>query len=168
MLLRVEDGHAATFFLGERFPVSLAQFSSSLGSSAGTSIIGSAGSLSAADLGISFLPTGNGPDYVATADLNADGFQDVIAVETGRPAAAIILTDALYGGLAGAAIGTGVELINGNDYGRDIAIGAGIGIVAGGIIGAVSVAGTSYHDTTYGMSEGTPVMGGAARYGAHF
>jgi hypothetical protein len=78
MLLRVEDGHAATFFLGERFPVSLAQFSSSLGSSAGTSIAGAAGSLSAADLGISFLSTGNNPDYVATADLNGDGFQDVI------------------------------------------------------------------------------------------
>ena len=79
MLLRAEDGHAATFFLGERFPVSLAQFSSSLGSSAGTSTVSSGGSLSAADLGISFLSTGNNPDYVAAADLNGDGFQDVIA-----------------------------------------------------------------------------------------
>jgi hypothetical protein len=79
MLLRAEDGHAATFFLGERFPVSLAQFSSSLGSSAGTSTVSSGGSLTAADLGISFLSTGNNPDYVATADLNGDGFQDVIA-----------------------------------------------------------------------------------------
>ena len=79
MLLRAEDGHAATFFLGQRFPVSLAQFSSSLGSSAGTSIVSSGGSLTASDLGISFLSTGNGPDFVATADLNNDGFQDVIA-----------------------------------------------------------------------------------------
>jgi hypothetical protein len=79
MLLRVEDGHAATFFLGERFPVSLAQFSSSLGSSGGTSTVSSGGSLSAADLGISFLSTGTNPDYVATADLNSDGFQDLIA-----------------------------------------------------------------------------------------
>jgi Bacterial type II and III secretion system protein/FG-GAP-like repeat len=79
MLLRAEDGHAATFFLGQRFPVSLAQFSSSLGSSAGTSIVSSGGSLSASDLGISFLSSGNGPDFVATADLNGDGFQDVIA-----------------------------------------------------------------------------------------
>src|ERR1700678_2817141 len=77
MLLRVEDGHAATFFLGERFPVSLAQFSASLGSSAATAIVGSGGSLSASDLGISFLSTGNNPDYVVATDLNGDGFPDV-------------------------------------------------------------------------------------------
>jgi hypothetical protein len=77
MLLRVEDGHAATFFLGERFPVSLAQFSASLGSSAATATVGSGGSLSASDLGISFLSTGNNPDYVVATDLNGDGFPDV-------------------------------------------------------------------------------------------
>jgi hypothetical protein len=81
---------------------------------------------------------------------------DVVTVETGRPVAAVIATDALYGGLAGVAIGAGVALINGNNYGRDIAIGAGIGLIAGGVVGAVDAAGSSgYH------SEGTPVMGGS-------
>ena len=80
---------------------------------------------------------------------------DVVTVESGRPIAAVIATDALYGGIAGAAIGAGVALINGNNYGRDIAIGAGIGLIAGGVVGAVDAAGSSgYH------SEGTPAMGG--------
>jgi hypothetical protein len=75
MLLRAEDGHPATFFLGERFPVSLAQFSSSIGSGAATAT--PSGSATSA-LGISYLGTGVNPDYVATADLNGDGFPDVI------------------------------------------------------------------------------------------
>ena len=61
-----------------------------------------------------------------------------------RTAATVILNDALYGGLIGLAIGTGVALI-GNDFnnggwGRDLAVGAGIGLIAGGIFGAVDVA----------------------------
>jgi hypothetical protein len=75
MLLRAEDGKPATFFIGQRVPVSLAQFSSSLGSSAQTSAISGG---SPANLQVSFLTTGTNPDYVATADLNGDGFQDVI------------------------------------------------------------------------------------------
>jgi hypothetical protein len=74
MLLRAEDGKPATFFLGERYPVSLAQYSSSLGSSAATSIVGGG---SPANLSVSFLTTGVNPDFVATADLNGDGFQDL-------------------------------------------------------------------------------------------
>ena len=82
------------------------------------------------------------------------GFADVVVGH--RPAAAIIATDALYGGLAGAAIGAGVALINGNNYGRDIAIGAGIGLIAGGILGAVDVAGRA--DTVMTPSEGSNYM----------
>ncbi|HEX7489733.1 MAG TPA: hypothetical protein VF341_12550, partial [Anaeromyxobacteraceae bacterium] len=38
-----------------------------------------------------------------------------------------ILMSALYGGLAGAVIGGGVGLLEGANYGRDIAVGAGAG-----------------------------------------
>jgi hypothetical protein len=75
MLLRAEDGRPATFFLGQRVPVSLAQYSSSLGSSAATSIVGGG---SPGNLSVAFITTGTNPDFVATADLNGDGFQDVI------------------------------------------------------------------------------------------
>ena len=84
------------------------------------------------------------------------GLSDVVAVETGRPAAAVIATDALYGGIAGAAIGLGVALINGNNYPRDIMVGAGIGLIAGGVIGAVDVAANG--DRLMMRSEGTNAM----------
>lgn len=75
ILLRAGDHQSATFFVGERFPVSLAQFSPSLSTGgAGVSIPGVTG----ATLPITTLATGNAPDFVTTADLNADNFQDLI------------------------------------------------------------------------------------------
>ena len=74
------------------------------------------------------------------------GFRDVV-VGGHRSAGGVILSDALYGGLIGVAIGAGVALIN-NDFnngnwGRDLAIGGGVGLIAGGIFGAVDVAASS-------------------------
>lgn len=54
-----------------------------------------------------------------------------------------ILTGALYGGLAGAVIGLGVGLIENDNYGRDIAIGAGAGILVGAALGATHAFGDS-------------------------
>jgi hypothetical protein len=69
----------------------------------------------------------------------------LVEVHAHRSPGAVIATDALYGGLAGLAIGGGVALIsNDGNWGRDLAIGAGIGLVAGGIFGAVDAA--SYSD----------------------
>jgi outer membrane lipoprotein SlyB len=66
---------------------------------------------------------------------------EVAEVQTRRSAAAIIAQDALYGGIAGLAIGAGVALLSGGDnWGRDLAIGAGAGLLAGGIFGAVDAA----------------------------
>jgi tetratricopeptide (TPR) repeat protein len=81
VLLRAEDGQPATFFVGERYPVSLAQYSSSLVGSAhntstGTQIVG--GTPSPSSLPITNLTTGNNPDFVTTADVNNDNFQDVL------------------------------------------------------------------------------------------
>ncbi len=70
------------------------------------------------------------------------GFRDVL-VGGRRSVGSVILYDALYGGLIGVAIGAGVALIN-NDFnngnwGRDLAIGGGVGLIAGGVFGAVDV-----------------------------
>lgn len=46
-----------------------------------------------------------------------------------------ILTSALYGGLAGALIGVGVALIEGDHWGRNLAIGAGAGVLVGAAFG---------------------------------
>ena len=68
---------------------------------------------------------------------------EVVEVQTHRSAASVIATDALYGGLAGLAIGAGVGLIQGDNWGRDLALGAGIGLLAGGVYGAIDAASMS-------------------------
>ena len=74
------------------------------------------------------------------------GFRDVIAGGH-RSVGGVIFSDALYGGLIGVAIGAGVALIN-NDFnngnwGRDLAVGGGVGLIAGGVFGAVDVLASS-------------------------
>src|SRR6266851_10319514 len=75
---------------------------------------------------------------------------DVVEVQTHRSTFSIIATDALYGGIAGLAIGAGVALIEGgNNWGRDLSVGAGVGLIVGGIFGALeaaSVADRAYQD----------------------
>jgi type II secretory pathway component GspD/PulD (secretin) len=73
MLLRAEDGKPATFFVGERFPVSLAQYSASLGSSTGVNIPGAA----AANFPVTNYNTGANPDFVSSGEFTTDGFFDM-------------------------------------------------------------------------------------------
>src|SRR5580704_642903 len=74
ILLRAGDNRPATVFVGERFPVSLAQYSASLGTGGGVSIPG----VGSNSFPITNYPTGNGPDFVTSTDLNADNFQDLV------------------------------------------------------------------------------------------
>jgi len=101
---------------------------------------------------------------VATDKGLQDGF---IEVNTHRSVASVIATDALYGGIAGLAIGGGVALLSqDSNWGRDLAIGAGAGLIIGGIFGAVDAAsyadrgspGSGYHDV--GFSRGVSPLGG--------
>ncbi len=91
ILLRAEDNQPATFFVGERFPVSLAQYSNSLGSGtttpAGVSIPG----LSFGSLPETNYPTGNGPSFVTSVDVNADNFQDLIVANSTDNTLSILL-----------------------------------------------------------------------------
>jgi hypothetical protein len=73
ILLRAEDGRPATFFVGERIPVTLAQFSPSEGG-AGVNIPG----LTSTNFPTTDFATGVAPDFVATASLRNNGFQDMI------------------------------------------------------------------------------------------
>ena len=55
-----------------------------------------------------------------------------------RSTMAIVATDTLYGGIAGALVGGGIALINnGNNWARDLMIGTGAGILTGVAVGAV-------------------------------
>jgi hypothetical protein len=92
---------------------------------------------------------------------------DIIEVRSHRSVASVIATDALYGGIAGLAIGGGVALLsNDGNWARDLAVGAGAGLIIGGIFGAVDAATTA--DRAYpvgqmrnvGFSRGLSPIGG--------
>jgi hypothetical protein len=86
---------------------------------------------------------------------------EVLEVQGHRSTAAVIAQDALYGGLAGLAIGAGVALIsNDGNWGRDLAIGAGIGLLAGGIFSAVDAA-SSADRAPIGFNNGVHVASGS-------
>ena len=66
---------------------------------------------------------------------------EIVEVQSHRTVAAVIATDALYGGIAGLAIGAGVALLEGsNNWARDLSVGAGAGLLIGGIFGALDAA----------------------------
>jgi len=77
-----------------------------------------------------------------TRNEKSDAFRaELVEVQTHRNPGAIIASDALYGGLAGLAIGAGVALIeNDHNWGRDLAVGAGAGLLVGAAFGAVDAA----------------------------
>jgi hypothetical protein len=72
ILLRAEDGQPTTFFVGERYPVSLGQYSTSLISSISTAAI------SAQNFPITTLTTGNAPAFVTAASLRNDNIEDLV------------------------------------------------------------------------------------------
>jgi hypothetical protein len=66
---------------------------------------------------------------------------DIVEVQGHRNFAAVIATDAVYGGIAGLAIGAGVALIeNDHNWGRDLSVGAGAGLLIGAAFGAIDAA----------------------------
>jgi Bacterial type II and III secretion system protein/FG-GAP-like repeat len=69
VLLRAQDGQPATFFVGERYPVSLSSYSSSLLTGSGVTTEG---------LPIANYAAGNSPTFVATASLRNNGMNDLI------------------------------------------------------------------------------------------
>ena len=74
------------------------------------------------------------PGYVPppTTVVRTDDEVGVSTAPSGRSTAAIIATDALFGGIAGALVGGGIALIdNGNNWERKLMIGGGVGILVG-------------------------------------
>lgn len=84
--------------------------------------------------------TGTRATEVAPAQ-QSDAFRQIVEVGATRNPAAVIARDALYGGIAGLAVGGGIALLNsGDNWGRDLMIGAGAGLLVGAIFGAVDAA----------------------------
>jgi hypothetical protein len=101
---------------------------------------------------------------------------DVVETHPHRPAMVTIATDALYGGIAGIAIGAGVALIgqDSNHWPRDLMVGAGAGLLVGGAVGAVeAVSDANDRGTTRAAADirdsgGRAPTGLAFSYGGRF
>jgi ankyrin repeat protein len=87
MLLRAEDGEPSSFFVGDRFPVSLASLSSSLTSPALVPQVG------AAQFPRSDFPTGMKPVAVAAADFNGDTFADLAVANQDDNTVSVLLNN---------------------------------------------------------------------------
>jgi type II secretory pathway component GspD/PulD (secretin) len=87
VLMRAEDGKPATFFVGERYPITLSLLSSSLG---GNSFTPSVGGVSTAIQSQQFT-VGKGPIAMASADLRGTGNQDLAVVNSEDNTLSILL-----------------------------------------------------------------------------
>jgi len=73
VLMRAQDGKPATFFLGERYPVTLSLLSGSLGTATGTSSVGG----TTTSIQSEQFTVGQGPVSMAAADFRSSGVQDL-------------------------------------------------------------------------------------------
>jgi len=94
LLLRSQDGQPATFFLGVRYPVSLALLSASLGTSTQTASIGAGAAnntASAISLPRTDLTAGTSPSAVVTTSLRNNNTLDIIDANQGDNTISVFL-----------------------------------------------------------------------------
>src|SRR6202158_495238 len=93
VLLRAQDGKPATFFVGDRFPVTLSLLSGSLGTAVGsktnsTSFLGVPSSTTFPETSFA---VGNNPVALAASDFNIDGLPDLAVANQGDNTISILL-----------------------------------------------------------------------------
>jgi type II secretory pathway component GspD/PulD (secretin) len=84
ILLRAQDGQKATFFVGQRIPVSLSTYSSSFVSGQGVN------STAVANPILNY-PAGNAPSFIATASLRGNGVYDLIVANSADNTVSVLL-----------------------------------------------------------------------------
>jgi len=87
ILLRAQDGKPATFFVGDRYPITLSLLSNSLGSSGLTANPGGTG----VTLSTEVFTVGTNPTAMVTADFRNTGTQDLAVVNQGDNTLTILL-----------------------------------------------------------------------------
>jgi type II secretory pathway component GspD/PulD (secretin) len=88
VLLRAEEGKPATFFAGERYPITLSLLSGSLGTGGLTP---SVGGVATTTIGTQQFTVGKGPVAFASADLLGNGTQDLAVVNQDDNSVTILL-----------------------------------------------------------------------------
>jgi hypothetical protein len=115
VLLRAEDGQPTSFFVGERYPVSLAQYSSSLVSNVNTT------STASQTFPISTLATGHAPAFVTAAILRSNGVEDLIVANQSDNTVSVFLGngDGTFASPVTYATGAGPAWIATGDFNND-------------------------------------------------
>jgi Flp pilus assembly secretin CpaC len=106
ILLRAQDGKPATFFVGDRYPVSLALLASN---------VSAASSVLAAGAQSGLLPstpyaTGNSPVALALADFNGDGHPDIVVANEGSGTSSALGSVSVLLGAGDGTFGTATNL----------------------------------------------------------
>lgn len=89
LLLRAQDGKPATFFIGERYPVTLSLLSSSLGTSALTPAVGG----TSTTLQTQQFTVGQGPVSMVTSDFRQSGQRDLAVLNEIDNTVSILLNE---------------------------------------------------------------------------
>ena len=91
VLMRAEEGKPATFFLGERYPVTLSLLSGSLGTTGFTPSVGGTGTTIQTEQ----FPVGRDPVAILTADFRSIGAQDLAVLNQADNSITILLNQGL-------------------------------------------------------------------------
>ena len=109
VLLRAQDGKPATFFVGERFPVTLSLLSGSLGTSAFTPNPGGASN----PFPSTSFAAGKGPAALVTADFLNNGSLDLAAVNEIDNSVTVLLNQSSSHGTFAQSTGSPISLLGG-------------------------------------------------------
>ena len=115
ILLLAQDGQPTTFFVGERYPVTLAQYSSSLTSSLSPS------GITSENFPISSLTTGVAPAFVTAASLRNNGIEDLIVANHSDNTVSVFLGngDGTFASAVSYPTGLGPACIATGDFNHD-------------------------------------------------
>ena len=119
VLLRVEDGRPATFFVGEHYPITLALLSASLASP--TSALSAASLTGAVSFPRTDYPVGHTPSSIAVADFNGSGNLDLAVTNEGDSTVSLLLGngDGTFQTQTTVATGIGPDAIATADFNQD-------------------------------------------------
>ncbi len=117
IMLRAVDGRPAKLFVGERYPITLAAYSASLGSTA-TQF---SGSILPGEFPRTDFATGTAPDAVITADFTADGKADLATANFTGNSVSILLGngDGTFAAHLDTAVGDGPTALVSGDFNAD-------------------------------------------------
>ena len=153
VLLRAKDGQPATFFVGERFPITLALLSSSLLSSQTQFAPGILpGAFPRSD-----FPTGKSPAGIVAADFDGDSDLDVAVANQSENTVSILLGDGLgrFGGHTDFATGAGPVAVATGDFDRDGDLDLAVAEESAGLISILHGNGDGAFSASTSLAAGT-------------